>query len=310
MEIFEIIFPVLAVALVGYLSARLRFVSVQDVNSLSRFVFVILLPVFLFNSLAHVLLPERIEWSFFLAYYSVALLMYFLGMLIKRHQFNGSTKEQAIFGLGSSFGNLVLVGLPIISAVLGEQSLLPLFMLVSVHSAILFSLTTLQIQRSNHNGNSASHSILRQTLADILHNPAILALAAGLAINLARIPIPQPVDDSLALISRATLPCALFVLGASLAEFKIAGHLAEAGAIVGLKMVLHPLLVWVLVFHVFHINGLWGTVAVLAAGMPVGITTSIFANGYQAGSTSLSTAILLSTIFAVFSQPLLLYLLT
>ena len=75
-------------------------------------------------------------------------------------------------------------------------------------------------------------------------------------------------------------------------------------------MVLQPLLVWILVFRVFEVDPLWGTVAVMAAGMPVGINAYMFAQKYQTGIAVLSTAVLLSTLLAIFSQSLWLLLLT
>ena len=108
------------------------------------------------------------------------------------------------------------------------------------------------------------------------------------------------------MLSRAALPCALFILGASLRSYKLAGHLKEAWTVIALKMVLQPLLVWLLVFPVFHLDPLWGAVAVMVAGMPVGVNAFVFAQQYQVGIPTLSAAILLSTILAVFSQSFLL----
>jgi malonate transporter len=95
-------------------------------------------------------------------------------------------------------------------------------------------------------------------------------------------------------------------MGASLNTYKITGHFAEALTMVSLKMVLQPFLVWLLAFVVFRIDPLWGAVAVMVAGMPVGITAFVFAQEYQAGIAILSTSIFLSTLLAVFSQSLLL----
>jgi predicted permease len=102
------------------------------------------------------------------------------------------------------------------------------------------------------------------------------------------------------------LPCALFVLGASLSAYKISGHFAEAWTMVGLKLLLQPLLVWVLAFVVFKIDPLWGAVAVMMAGMPVGINVYMFAQKYQVGLASVSGAIVISTTLAVLSQSILL----
>ena len=56
--------------------------------------------------------------------------------------------EQGIFGLGASYSNMILIGLPIISTGLGDEALLPLFMLVSIHSALLFFVVTLLVERA------------------------------------------------------------------------------------------------------------------------------------------------------------------
>jgi predicted permease len=182
-------------------------------------------------------------------------------------------------------------------------------LLVSVHSAILFLMTTIVVERGNNNGRS-SRQIAFQTGKSLIRNPIILGLALGLLVNLLMIPIPQPIDEAVNLLSSAALPCSLFVLGASLITYKVAGHFSEAGLIIGLKLVLQPILVWILAFQIFEMDILWGTVAVMAAGMPVGINAYMFAQKYHVGIEELSTAVLFSTILALFSQSIWLYLLT
>lgn len=305
MTILTIVFPIFAIALFGYLMARLGVLSGRDIEGISRFVFNIAIPVLLFNSLAHVELPAAINWQFMLSYYSVVLIIYGLGLWASQRWFAHSPQEQGIFGLGASYSNMILVGLPIISTGLGDEALLPLFMLVSVHSGILFFIVTLLAERSNGQGLSAAQ-IASQTLKTLARNPIILGLLSGLLVNLFAIPLPAMMNDALDMFSDATLPCALFVLGASLNTYKIAGHFKEAWVMIGLKMVLQPLLVGLLVFGVFHLDPLWSAVAVMAAGMPIGVNAYIFAHKYQAGIATLSTAILLSTLLAVVSESLLL----
>lgn len=305
MTILTIVFPIFAIALFGYLMARLGVLSGRDIEGISRFVFNIAIPVLLFNSLAHVELPAAINWQFMLSYYSVVLIIYGLGLWASQRWFAHSPQEQGIFGLGASYSNMILVGLPIISTGLGDEALLPLFMLVSVHSGILFFIVTLLAERSNGQGLSAAQ-IASQTLKTLARNPIILGLLSGLLVNLFAITLPAMMNDALDMFSDATLPCALFVLGASLNTYKIAGHFKEAWVMIGLKMVLQPLLVGLLVFGVFHLDPLWSAVAVMAAGMPIGVNAYIFAHKYQAGIATLSTAILLSTLLAVVSESLLL----
>ena len=305
MEIVEILFPVFAIVLFGYVIVRLNVLSASNIDGVSRLVFNILIPVLLFNSLSKVELPAQFKWQFFLAYYVVVLLIYGLAMWASKRFFTYSRPEQGIFGMGSAYSNLVLVGLPIINAGFGDEALLPLFMLVSIHSAVQFFIVTLVVE-GDTGGDRSVLQIGVDTVGRLARNPIIIGLALGLLVNLLRLPVPGILDETLSLIGRATLPCALLVLGGSLNAYKVAGHFAEAWTMIGLKMILMPLLVWVLAFVVFQVDPLWGAVAVMAAGMPVGVNAYMTAQKYQVGIATTSTAFLISTLLAAFSQSLLL----
>ena len=305
MAIFEAIFPVFAIALVGYLSTTLRLFSARDISAISRFVFVIALPILLFDSLAKIELPNHINWGFLASYYLVAVAVFILSMLVSGKRFSLTAKEQSIFGLGSTYSNTVFVGLPIILSGLGDEALLPLLMLISVNSAVLFFLVSLMAERGMGNGQSA-FTIAVRTLKNLLKNPIIIGLILGLFVNLLQIPIPASLANTFGLIGQIALPSALFVLGASLSVYKIGGHYGEAWMMVGIKMLLMPLLVAFMSIIVFQLEPLWTAVAVMTAGMPVGINAYLFSQKYEAGMATMSTAIFLSTALAMISQTLLL----
>lgn len=305
MTILAIIFPIVAIALCGYVIAYRQILSAADIQGISRFVFTILIPVLLFDAMAHIELPEQFNWPFLLSYYGVMFVIFAAGFLIARYWFQLGPQGQAIFGMGSSYSNLVLVGLPLVSAGLGEVALLPYFMIISLHSATQFFTVMILAERGQGDGQTAG-AIALQTVKNLGRNPIISGLVLGLLANVLAIPLPAPLEETLDIIGRATLPCALFVLGASLNGYKVVGHLQEAGFLIGLKMILQPFLVWVLAFGVFGIDPLWGSVAVMAAGMPIGVNAYIFAQKYQVVVPALSTAVLLSTLLAIVTQSLLL----
>lgn len=305
MEIIKILFPVFSIVLLGYVIVRIGVLSIRNINGVSRLVFNILIPILLFNSLSKVELPQQFKWQFFLAYYLVVLVVYGLAMWTSKRFFAYSHEEQGVFGMGSSYSNMVLVGLPIISAGFGDEALLPLFMLVSIHSAVQFFIVTLVVE-GDTSGNRSAPQIAVDTIRRLSRNPIIIGVALGLLVNLLRVPVPPILEETLGLIGRATLPCALIVLGGSLNAYKVSGHFAEAGTMIGLKMILMPALVWILAFVVFRVDPLWGAVAVMAAGMPVGINAYMTAQKYQVGIATISTAFLISTLLAALSQSLLL----
>lgn len=215
MTVLQVIFPVFVLALIGYLAARLKLFSPQHIDGISRFVFNIALPALLFRSLASLELPADVNWEFLISYYAVVLLIYAIGIWTSRWWFLHTPQEQGVFGLGASYSNLILVGLPIISAGLGDEALLPLFVLVSVHSAMLFLIVTILVEGANGADGSVRRVVL-QTIRALALNPIVISLALGLLANLLRLTLPPVIDTPLSLLSDASLPCALFVLGASL----------------------------------------------------------------------------------------------
>lgn len=304
LDILAILFPVFALAAAGYAAAHWRVLSVQDSAGIARFVFNLAVPALLFHTLAVAELPGEFNWTFMLIYYGVSYLIFGLGMWISRRWFGADPGESAIFGLGASYSNLVLVGLPILSAAFGDEVLFPLFALISVQSLLMFPLVALfAAPGSSESGllrNVGVHAFA------IVRNPIIASLLLGLAVRGLGIHISGPLDRTLEILGQAALPSALIVLGASLREHRLAGKLRQAWALVSLKMLLQPALVALLAFGVFRIQPLWATVAVMAAAMPTGVNTYVLAEQYQSGRQIASAAILISTLLAIGSQALLL----
>lgn len=307
MEILKIIFPIFAIAALGYLVARKQFFKPEEIAGISRFVFNLAIPALLFNALSKIELSDTLDWRYLVAYYGVALAINFTAITIGKRFFGHNQREIAIFGMASSFSNSVLVGLPIISGGFGDQALLPLFTLISVNSAILFSVVTF-VAEKDPNNTGFRWEVLRQAGEKIIGNPIVLSLILGLSVNLLNVQVAGILDHILELIAQTALPCALFVLGASLTEYRIAGHLREVFTILGFKVVLMPLLVWIMGHFVFHLDPLWTAVGTMVAGMPVGINPYMFSQKYQALVATIGTAVLLSSLMSIVSASVMLYL--
>ncbi|MFZ0546918.1 MAG: AEC family transporter [Candidatus Promineifilaceae bacterium] len=327
MQIINTIFPVFAIAITGYVTARVGLFNESDIRGLSRFVFNLAIPVLLFNALSSLELPPHINWQFLLSYYLVVFLIYGLSVWLGRSRFTLTPRQQGVFGIGATYSNLGLVGLPIITIGLGDRAILPLFTIISVHAGILWFLGTIVTERTDNaddnDGRSRHIKILLtgwHSVQNLARNPIIIGLILGLAFN--RLPhlLPQLVKDTLELFGQTSLPCALFVLGGSLAVFRpqadnsvhqvakgtMNDEFIEAAVLVCLKLLIHPLLVWVLASQVFHLDPLWVAVAVMAAGMPTGVNAYMFAQKYQECLRVMGTAVLFSTLLAAGTQSILL----
>ncbi len=307
-DIIGIIVPVFLIAVLGYLLTWVGLFRTRDVEGLTRYVFSVALPVMLFDSMAKIELPAEFQWSLMVAYYLPTIVLFGAAAVVGRVVFRQSRRARAVFAMGASYSNTVLIGLPIISAAWGEAGLLPLLMIVTVHAAILFLLTTALAETgsSDGEGRATVTGVIARTAAGIVRNPILIGIAAGVVANLLALRVPEPIDATFRLIRGSALPAALFVTGASLREFRVAGHLVEAGVLILLKMVVHPTLVWLLSAYVFQLQPLWIAVAVTTAALPTGINASVFARKYAAAVAPVATATLLSTVLAVVSTSVLL----
>jgi predicted permease len=296
--IVNVIFPVFAIALAGYLLARLGVLRPADVAGLSTYVFNIAAPVLLFNSLATEDFQAAFNWGYLLAYYLAAFAVFGLGMLIGRWRFGHSLPEQGMFGMAAAYSNTLLVGLPIIVAAFGDEALLPLLLIIAPHAALL-SLAVVVIAEAGAGDGRRRWAAARATARKLLLNPILLGVALGLLANRLGIALPEVVARTTGLVGQSLLPCALVMLGASLAQYRLSRYTREAGVLVALKLLVQPALAALLLTYVFPVSPLWRAVAVITAGLPTGITVTTFAYRYQACIASVAAATLLSTLLAV-----------
>ena len=145
-----------------------------------------------------------------------------------------------------------------------------------------------------------------RTAVGMLRNPIFGGLMVGLAFNMASLSIAGPAETVVTWIRASALPAALFVTGASLRQYRVMGHVAEAGVMILLKLVAHPVAVWILAVFVFRLEPLWTAVGVLTAALPTGVNASVFASKYDAGIAPVVTATLVSTMLSVVSLSVLL----
>jgi len=305
MGIFETVFPILVIVLAGYWAANRKHLSENDCDSISTFVFTYIIPMLLFIGTAKANIPDNMEWEFLFSYYAALLFVYLLSIILGKLFFGFSVSEQSVFGMGSSYSNATIIGIPVCMYVLGEKSLLPLFIIISIHNLILFTIGICVIEFSKFSFSSFLQNLI-EIFKQLITSPITASLIIGGLVNILNIPIYKPLEVAITLMSQAAIPTALFALGTSLNKYKIHGKIAPVLFMVILKIVFFPLLVWILAFQVFTIEPLWASTALLTSAMPVGISAYIFSQKYKECEALIATAILVSTLGSILTLSVLL----
>ena len=303
-----VVLPVFGVVLVGFLVARLGVLDKSANDGLSRFVFNIAIPCMLFHTMATVALTAVTPWPFLTAYYLGALSVFGIALLATHWLFRRTAPERALNGMASCYSNAVLLGIPLVLAAYGEASAVPLFLMVACQGPLLFALGTLLVE-SALGSRGEMRRVPRKVFDNLVRNPVILSIAAGLIYNLSDIGFIAPVESAIGIISKAVPACALVSLGASLSQYRLSGDLREPLLLVGLKNIVQPLIVWLLASFVFALPLLWVKVAVVLAALPSGVMAHVFARHYQLNEPVVSQTIILSTTLSLVTLSLILWLL-
>ena len=142
----------------------------------------------------------------------------------------------------------------------------------------------------------------------LARNAIILGLLAGGLWRATDLGLHPIADRMLEMLADASVPTALVALGVSLAGYSLRGSWGGMFALIGLKMVLMPVFVFVLAHYVVALPPLWIKIAVLLAAMPTGANAFLFAQRNEESVAAVSGAVALGTGLSALSALLLLWL--
>lgn len=294
--ILSIIAPVFALILVGYGVAKTPKWNPDATRYFNNFVFYVALPTLLFGKLASGKAFDGVEPLIAVAYFGGGLIAMALFIVFSRIVFRLPGDELALMGMGAGFSNTVLLGLPLIVLTFGDAAVGPITTLIAFNTLLLLPVTILMIEISR--GRANQKSLARIALAPVsalVRNPILIAIVTGTAWSFTGAGLALPVERFIGMMSGAAGPCALFVLGASLAEYKIAGRPGETATMIGFKLVAHPLIVWTLCTQVLALDAPTTGIATMMAAIPVGATVFTVAQQYRTFVGPVTSSILIST---------------
>lgn len=294
----DLILPVFGLIAFGYAATFTPVFDQAAGRALAAFVFWFAIPVMLFRNMAGQELPDVLPWGYLLSYYLSALLVFAIGMTASRLLFAAPLEEQAIMGFGGAYGNVVLMGTPLVLTAFGPQATLPFFLILSFHSVLMFTVVTVVVELGR-GGSGELRRLPKRVGQGLVKNPILVALLGGLVFHGLGLALPRAVDRWAGMIGEAAGPCALFSMGAALRAYRIGGAISRAAVMMTLKLVLLPLLVWLLAAKLFAVEPLWVAVAVVTAAMPCGVNSYLFAERYKVGQAESAAAIIVSTALSV-----------
>jgi malonate transporter and related proteins len=310
---FKLLAVLVTVAL-GWIAGRMKWLGQGQQGSaeagdpsrvLANAAFFIFVPALLFRTSAR-LDGSTLQAPLLLAFFAPATVWLMGVYLWHRRQAPGAAP--AVRALTVAFGNSVQLGIPLASALFGEQGLALHIALVAVHAVILLSLATALVERDLAQGASWQAQ-LGQTVRNTVIHPVVLPVLAGFAWNLTGLGLHAVVDEVLVLLGSAVVPLCLVLIGLSLAHHGVAGRWRAALGLSAAKLLVMPALVLAAAHGIWGISGTPLAVIVVMAALPIGSNPLIFAQRYGVLEGEVTAGIVVSTVAFVATLALWLLLL-
>ena len=296
--IANIVLPVFAILLAGYLSGRFGLLGKDSSEALNRFVYYVALPVLLFYAMARVEPADILNWPFIAAFSAGIGLSLLLAMMAARILFRGRLAEVSLFGMAAVFSNTGYMGIPLAIAAFGDDGALPAIVATVINSAVLMPVAATLVEVDLRCGTGWWRAA-RGVASGLARNPLLMAPVLGLLWSASGWRLAQPVSAFCEIMQAAAAPAALFAMGLFLVGQTPRRGAGEVGCMVLIKLIVHPALTWWLLTQFVAVDPLWLKVGILQAALPTAALAFVVAQRYGIYEQRASGAVLVSTVASV-----------
>ena len=296
--IINVVLPIFAIMLAGFLAGRFGILGEASSEALNRFVYYGALPALFFVSMSRVSTGEALNWSFIAALGGGALATFVLGIAVAAFAFPNRLGALGLHGMSAIFSNSGYMGIPLLITAFGEAGKLPAILGAMMTGVVILPICVVIIELDMGRGGGPL-AILRHVFMAVARNPLVLSAGAGLLVSVVGLPLPQPIATFCNIMGAAAGPCALFAIGLFIVGRSLRAGPVEVGWMVALKLAVQPAITWWLAFKVLTMPPVWAASAVILAALPTGALVFVLAQQYDIYLQRSTAAIVISTVLSV-----------
>jgi Predicted permeases len=291
--LLQVILPVFLVVGGGYLAAWRNWMAPGGIDGLMKFAQSVAIPMLLFLAMMRLDLAHAFDWRLLAGFYGGAICGFIAGLLGAHFLFGRDWEDSVAVGFICLFSNSMLLGVPITERAYGPEALAPNYVIVAFHAPLCYLIGITAMEGVKAHGAGLGRSVMK-ALNGLWHNPLVVAIALGAAVNLSGLTLPSILTEAVELVSRAGLPAALFGLGGVLFRYRPEGDLRLIAFTVAVSLLLHPTITWGLGRLLALDHGPFRS-AVLTAGMAPGVNAYLFADMYGRAKRVAASSVLIAT---------------
>lgn len=299
LEIFTIMI------LLGVFAVKTNAMNEKSLGDLSKLIMRLILPVMIFHKSINGATKSDMMLSFIevlIASFFMFAVLFVVGYLLKK-AFALKGNYGRIYHAATMFGNVGFIGIPLILGILPERGMLYMALFFIVDQIVLWSIgfyMTLPEEK-------LKEASLKSNLKNIM-SPAMVGIILAIIFIMAGWKLPATLNKALGAVGDATTPLSLIYIGASFCFTDIRRFITrrEYYAMVVVKMIVAPVFVFA-VLSAFQVQPEIVTVITTLTGVPSMAAIAMFARMNGSDENCAIGAIMVTTIFCLFTLPLVAY---
>lgn len=225
--------PIFLMMLLGMLFRKLGWMDEVFAAKMNKFVFLVPLPVLLFEQLATVDFSEVWDIKFILFCFVVTAISITISTVISLLWKDRSIKGEFIQATYRS--SAALLGIAFIQNIYGTVGMAPLMIIGSVPLYNVMAVVVLSFFKPGN--NSFDKALVKKTLKGIVTNPIIIGIVAGFVWSALKLPMPLILYKTVSSIGATATPMGLMSMGATFEMKKATSKMKPTLVAVFMKLI-------------------------------------------------------------------------
>lgn len=307
-QILGMALPFFGLIALGFIAAKVKVMPKDGMAWMNFFIIYIALPALFFNLLSRTPVEELANWSFMLTALLGTYCTFAIAFCVGVFATDGDVPESTVQGLAGAYGNIGYMGPGLAIAALGPEAAVPVALIFCFDNTMHFVLAPLLMAIGGQGERKPPWQTALEVLKRIFTHPFIVSTIIGVGAAVIQFQPPTAVAKLLDYLMNAAAPCALFAMGVTVALSPRGSMPKVLGLLVPIKLLVHPVLVYLLISWVGDFEPVWVYTAVLLASLPTATNVFVIAQQYDVWVNRASSMVLVSTVASVFTVTGLLYL--
>lgn len=307
LSLFDLVLPFFGMIALGYFCGKRVKLPAEGLAWMQFFLIFVSLPMLFYRLIADKPLSDLTNWPYVIATTLATYVVFALSFTVGLYFTRGNLPQSVMQGVAGAYSNIGYMGPPLVLAALGPAASAPVVLIFVFDNLLLFSLIPFLMALAGVEKKSMLQTA-RDVAWKVVTHPFNVATVLGVIAAVTKLQLPSALDKMTIWLSGAAAPCALFLLGVTVAIRPMQKMPPEVPALMFIKLIVHPLLILLLLSIMGDFPPAWVFAGMVMAALPPALNIFVISTQYGVGVERASASILVGTIASMVTLTLFLWL--